>query len=79
MAVFLLRLARILNIRYIVESSLFYFQFGDDHHYDSVSYMLHMHVKCNWQNGVNQMVPPIPVNLISNLTGPLTKDFKGEV
>lgn len=38
--------------------------FGDDHHYDSVSYMLHMHVKCNWQNGVNQMVPPIPVKNI---------------
>ena len=37
------------------------FQFGDDFHFDIVSYMLHMHVKSNWQNGVIQMVPPVEV------------------
>jgi len=36
-------------------------QFGDDLHFDIVSYMLHMHVKSNWQNGVIQMVPPVEV------------------
>ena len=50
-----------------VRFQFFFFQFGDDYHYDSVSYMLHMHVKCNWQNGVNQMVPPVQVNLESIL------------
>ena len=39
----------------------FLFQFGDDFHFDIVSYMLHMHVKSNWQNGVIQMIPPVQV------------------
>jgi hypothetical protein len=45
------------------------FQFGDDFHFDIVSYMLHMHVKSNWQNGIIQMVPPVEVTKISSLYG----------